>query len=101
MNMFSCGNEEIQSEGYADGNEMLIENVRFSAVAAFTLLGPTMLFCIVFGQFGLFYLVAGSQTVGAAIGVMKFRKSLNHFLSCIPLTFVPRGTTTAEWKKAA
>jgi hypothetical protein len=76
----------------------------FIAVTVFALLGPTLLLCLVLGQVWPFFLIAGSDALGASLGVAKFRRPGQGIPACVPVTHVSsvsRQTDLTELKKAA
>lgn len=80
------------------------EDVEFFLTAELTLLGPSLLFCIVIGQPSPLYLMAAIQLMGVVLGTVFLNNPLDRFVSCVPLTSSRKARndpSPKDWKKAA
>lgn len=86
------------------GNEAVLDHLRFAGVAAVALLAPTLLFCVVVGHLWPLYLVAGSEVIGATIGIVNFKtpmESFPSFLQAAKVATIPKRVSAARLRKAA
>jgi hypothetical protein len=83
--------------------ELVPEGIKFFALVALTCWIPTIAFCLVINQSAVSYGMACHQALGGLLGVLIYKKSSNHFLSCIPIHQVPvvPNEDIREMKKAA
>lgn len=85
-------------------NYITIEGFEGLLVAELALLGPTLLLCIVMTQVWPLYMMAGSQILGAMLGIVKFTNPTDGLTSCVPSSERPRERSkpsVIDWKKAA
>ena len=103
MKLFSRGSTNFSASGPIDG-AIELEDVTFFAEAVLVLIVPALLLCLVLGQFWPLLLVAGSQTLGGALGVVRFKNSFDAVQSCVPegkKLNASRGANSVDWRKAA
>lgn len=79
----------ILGDSYLQSDEIVSDTSKFLLGAAVTLLGPTILYCIVIGELWPLYLIACNDALGVILGVAMFKKSPEPFVACVPQSQVP------------
>lgn len=80
------------------------EEVRFFAITLVSLFGPVLLLSIVMGQVWPLFMVAGSDLLGATLGVRSFNQTSRDTVRQLHLLETPdevNNEETVELKKAA
>lgn len=96
MKKFSGRWKRVHDVGYAQGNAVVVDDIKFFTGAAVTLLAPTLLCCLVLGQLWPLYLMTCSEALGTTLGIIKYRKPTAGFLSCMPATGGAEATVSAR-----
>ena len=81
-----------------------LREVGFLAITALTVFGPTVLLCMAMGQVWPLFLIAGTDVVGAGLGVAVYKTVNQPVLSCVQheTTAQPsESTDVINLKKAA
>lgn len=103
MNVFPQRNYKPYAVNTRRDNSVMLAHVGFSGAATLALLVPVLFFCFVVGHVWPFYLVAGSEALGAAIGVMNFKASVGRKseFGMIDIPRTPNAKQPPKLKKAA
>ena len=103
MKVFPKRRARLHVAKAARDNSALLGHVGFSGAATLALLVPVLFFCFVVGQIWPFYLVAGSELLGAAIGLINFRTSVDgrSEFQTVDIPRTPKAKEPPNLKKAA
>jgi hypothetical protein len=77
------------------------ERLGFLLGATLTLVLPAALYCAAVGRLWPLLLMICDETLGAALGLLLFRRSRGGFVSCVPKAGTPSGARAAGLKLAA
>jgi hypothetical protein len=83
---------------------MPLREVGFMAITALTVFGPTVLLCMAMGQVWPLFLIAGTNVIGAGLGVAAHDRVNEPVLSCVPGATAAQATEQTDiinLKKAA
>ncbi len=85
----------------APGAEVVPQWMTFILGAMLTLVMPSILYCAVIGQLWPLCVMACNEALGAALGLLLFKRSNGRFASCVPETCLPRVKSAGGMKMAA
>jgi hypothetical protein len=80
------------------------EGIKFLVGATLTNWAPVLLYCYVTGEMLPFYSILCSQVLGAALGILMYKKQPGEWLSCVPVDLIPdipSGAQIYDERKAA
>lgn len=100
MKVVSIQRKSVLGPYYSPSNELVPEGVTVLAGMALTLLAPTIIYCAVVGRLWPLYIMGCNEGLGAALGLVMYKKSSDGFSACIPSARIPPASA-GGLKKAA